>query len=641
MEHRPDVAGIRSHFSAALSPRRLYRSTDPCWLLGSFYSLPALFALHHGTYSSDRFAAQDGLRHRDQYARPNSREEGDPTLANLGEELLSRLLFRRKVAPGGRVSSLSDSFVPTSFMGLLFAAVASALCGVGILYILNRATHGAQDNDRSLVLAIQFVIVLLVYRYFQRITLKQASRAVEEALHQWRVRINAKVAKLSLSDLEALSRERVLDGLARNYQQLSQTLVTLAAAIESVLSLVFMLLYVFFVSVTAGLLTCVVAAAAVASFLSIARMMQGALSDTAAAEVRFSRLAEGLTDGFKELRLNSAKRDAVEEDLARTSSDLARARAAASDLRGAVITSANSSANLLPAAAVFLLPVLAGTNHADITAIVTAILFLLGPIGGLVRGMQEMPTAQFAASEITSFEREIDGMHAVEEPQDTEVIKFAKLNVSDVDYVHRHSEQEGQGFAIAGIDLVLERGNIVFITGANGSGKTTLLRVLTGLYPRQGGRIDVNGVPVASHAPQSYRNLFSVVLADFHLFNRPYGLDQDGLRRLEEMLDFLEIRHKLPEDLSAGYDPERLSTGQRKRLALAVALAEERPILVLDEWAADQDPATRERFYTEILPNLKSQGRTIVAVSHDDRYFDCADRHYHMADGRLKRVEIA
>jgi putative ATP-binding cassette transporter len=571
----------------------------------------------------------------------NGREEGDPALALLGEELLSRILFKPKKESAQRASSIFDWIVPTSFVGLLLSACVSALCGVAILYILNTAAHLIEDDDYSLTLAVQFVIVLLIYRYSQRITLKQASSAVEEALHQWRLRINVKVADLSLSDLEALSRERVLDGLARNYQQLSQTIITLAAALEAQLSLAFMLVYLFFVSVTAGLLTCLVAAAAILSFLSIARLMQEALSDTAKAEVRFSRLAEGLTDGFKELRLSAVKRDAVEQDLAHTSATLAQARAAASDLRGAVITSANSSANLLPAAVVFLLPILAGSSRTDLSAVVTAILFLLGPIGGMVRGLQELPTAQFAASEITAFEREIDNLRSTGEQDLPGLNTLDQLHLKGVDYVHPASSPGVQGFAITEIDLTLERGKVVFITGANGSGKTTLLRVLTGLYPRQNGQIIIDDTIVAPQTPQAYRELFSVVFADFHLFDKPYGLDEDGMRRLNDMLKLLGIREKLPEDLAAGYDPEKLSTGQRKRLALAIALAEDRPILVLDEWAADQDPATRERFYTEVLPLLKASGRAIVAVSHDDRYFDCADAHFHMADGRLQRVTPA
>ena len=73
-------------------------------------------------------------------------------------------------------------------------------------------------------------------------------------------------------------------------------------------------------------------------------------------------------------------------------------------------------------------------------------------------------------------------------------------------------------------------------------------------------------------------------------------------------------------------------------MALALALAEDRPVLLLDEWAADQDPATRERFYRQILPTLKQTGKTIIAVTHDERYFDCADVRYHMDEGRMQRV---
>jgi putative ATP-binding cassette transporter len=76
-----------------------------------------------------------------------------------------------------------------------------------------------------------------------------------------------------------------------------------------------------------------------------------------------------------------------------------------------------------------------------------------------------------------------------------------------------------------------------------------------------------------------------------------------------------------------------LSTGQRKRLALVHAYLERRPIMVLDEWAADQDPTFRRIFYTEILPDLKRQGKTLIVISHDDRYFNAADRYIRLEDG--------
>jgi putative ATP-binding cassette transporter len=78
-----------------------------------------------------------------------------------------------------------------------------------------------------------------------------------------------------------------------------------------------------------------------------------------------------------------------------------------------------------------------------------------------------------------------------------------------------------------------------------------------------------------------------------------------------------------------------LSTGQKKRLAFIAALLENRPIYILDELAADQDPQFRKYFYEVILPDLKLKGKTIIAVTHDDKYFHIADRILKMQSGQL------
>jgi len=111
-------------------------------------------------------------------------------------------------------------------------------------------------------------------------------------------------------------------------------------------------------------------------------------------------------------------------------------------------------------------------------------------------------------------------------------------------------------------------------------------------------------------------------------------MDAGELSLFAVWLDRLGIRDKLGEDLTV-LATDALSTGQRKRVALALALAEARPILVLDEWAADQDPQTRKQFYEEILPSLRADGRTIFAITHDEKYFHLCDRRLHMAEGRL------
>lgn len=102
----------------------------------------------------------------------------------------------------------------------------------------------------------------------------------------------------------------------------------------------------------------------------------------------------------------------------------------------------------------------------------------------------------------------------------------------------------------------------------------------------------------------------------------------------EVYLKRLEIAHKVS-IRDGSFTTTDLSTGQRKRLALINAWLEERPVLVFDEWAADQDPTFRRIFYTELLPELKRLGKTIIVISHDDRYFDVADRLVRMAAGKV------
>jgi putative ATP-binding cassette transporter len=193
-------------------------------------------------------------------------------------------------------------------------------------------------------------------------------------------------------------------------------------------------------------------------------------------------------------------------------------------------------------------------------------------------------------------------------------------------------------FALGPINLRIEQGDILFIVGENGCGKTTLIKLLLGLYAPQQGEILLDGQAVTAANRDDYRQLFTTVFADYYLFD---DLLQDAQALPEDAgkyLQRLEIAHKV-QIRDGAFTTTDLSTGQRKRLALVNAWLEKRPVLVFDEWAADQDPTFRRIFYTELLPELKRLGKTIIVISHDDRYFDVADHVLRLRDGR--RVEAA
>jgi putative ATP-binding cassette transporter len=192
-------------------------------------------------------------------------------------------------------------------------------------------------------------------------------------------------------------------------------------------------------------------------------------------------------------------------------------------------------------------------------------------------------------------------------------------------------------FTLGPIELTIRAGEILFIVGENGSGKTTLIKLLLGLYPPQTGDILLDGVSVTAQTRDAYRQNFSAIFFDYNLFEDLIVPERTPLDSARPLLERLDLAHKV--DVSDGrFSTTDLSTGQRKRLALVQAYLEGRPILVLDEWAAEQDPTFRRRFYEELLPEMRRRGRTLIVISHDDRYFGAADRVLHLHDGQI--VEI-
>lgn len=174
----------------------------------------------------------------------------------------------------------------------------------------------------------------------------------------------------------------------------------------------------------------------------------------------------------------------------------------------------------------------------------------------------------------------------------------------------------------------------MFIVGGNGSGKSTLLKLLVGLYYPLSGSIYINDKLLESDDYIHYRELYSTIFTDFHLFERLYGIEDVDYRRVDELLKTMGLSKKTTFK-NNGFSNTDLSTGQKKRLAYIASVLEDKQIYIFDEWAADQDPEFRQYFYEILLKDLKSKGKTVIAVSHDDRYFFAADKIIKIEYGRI------
>jgi len=272
---------------------------------------------------------------------------------------------------------------------------------------------------------------------------------------------------------------------------------------------------------------------------------------------------------------------------------------------------------------------------------VLVLLYMKGPLEHLVTTLPIVSRAQIAFRRIAELSAKFSSPepHLLLDAAEVPDRKISSLELRDVRFAFPPVEGAAP-FALGPISLRVEQGDIVFIVGENGCGKTTLIKLLLGLYAPHQGEILLDGQPVTASNRDDYRQLFTTVFADYYLFD---DLLQDGQALPEDAgkyLQRLEIAHKV-QIRDGAFTTTDLSTGQRKRLALVNAWLEKRPVLVFDEWAADQDPTFRRIFYTELLPELKRLGKTIIVISHDDRYFDVADHLLRLRDGKRVEAEVS
>jgi putative ATP-binding cassette transporter len=266
---------------------------------------------------------------------------------------------------------------------------------------------------------------------------------------------------------------------------------------------------------------------------------------------------------------------------------------------------------------------------------VLVLLYMKGPLEHLISTLPIISRAQIAFRRIAELSRQFSSPepHLLLSEQGNVNTAVHSLELRNVSYSFPPVEGS-QPFKLGPVNLRINEGDITFIVGENGCGKTTLIKLLLGLYAPHTGEISLNGQAVDTHNRDDYRQLFTTIFADYYLFDDVIQGDRQIPEDATRYLKRLEIDHKVSVRDGA-FTTTDLSTGQRKRLALVSAWLEERPVLVFDEWAADQDPTFRRIFYTELLPDLKRLGKTIIVISHDDRYFDVADQIVRMHAGSL------
>jgi len=352
----------------------------------------------------------------------------------------------------------------------------------------------------------------------------------------------------------------------------------------------------------------------------------------------------GLIYGIKELKLHAGRSAAFHHEAIRRTADDVR-NANTKGLFTFVV--ASSWGQLLVFFAIglitFFLARALNVGAGIITGFSLALLYVTTPLQTIMNSVPALARADVA---IANAQKLGFKLMKPETPQiaptaSETVANSVRLDLSRVTYAYDGDGDSDRAFQLGPIDLTIRPGELLFIVGGNGSGKTTLAKVLLGLYTPDRGEIRFNGQLVTNKNRQVYRQLFSAIFSDFFLFDSFFGLDKAHVdRRASEYLVSLRLAKKVSIQ-NGTLSTTELSQGQRKRLALLTAYLEDRPIYFFDEWAADQEPAFKEVFYFDILPALKSRGKAVIVISHDDRYYSVADRVIKLESGHMSAADVS
>lgn len=349
-------------------------------------------------------------------------------------------------------------------------------------------------------------------------------------------------------------------------------------------------------------------------------------------EVKFQGKINDILNGFKEIHMEPAKGEHIFENQineianqAIKSNLTAYTRFINSQVIGHILF------YVLISITVLVFSVLLEIENTKIIDFVFTLLYFLASIQSIMAILPTISKAMVASSKLIALQSDLKNARYTNKKVEkgVNISEFERISAEKIDFFY---SSESDSFGIEQIDFELKKGEIVFIYGGNGSGKTTFINTLLGLHKHTAGVLKLNTDVIDETNYDYYRTAFSVVFNDFYLFDELYKTpDKESW---DNYLTLFELNGKV-ELQGNKLSTTELSTGQRKRLALILAIIEEKPIIVLDEWAADQDPNFRNKFYRVILPLLKERGFTILAITHDDHYYECADRLFKMWEGKL------
>jgi len=542
-------------------------------------------------------------------------------------------------------NSLFQVAKPASLIKYILLSILTGAFSFGFITFVNRLINemmhpvAAIDHRRNILIFAAIILFFVLSRRFLAISTIRFSQRIF-----WKLRTDIIHLVLKANYEQFKGKQNLVSAaLIRDVNALTNASLNIIQFSTSVIMIIACFIYMALLSVPLFFITLFVVIAGISVYYWNMNKNQRFFRIGRDLDDNFIGSFNSLLSGFKEIQLDPRKGDEIyEKEIKVVSANSIR------NSQKAYVGFLNNQMTgqvLFYCLIAFLLLFLKFWINLDTQIVVNFLFILLFLLGAVETTMVILPgliQAKVSAERLTELRQELSNNEFSDYRWvgDLATNGFETIRVDKVKY--RYPEEEGsgeEGFSIGPISLEINKGDVVFIYGGNGSGKTTFILTLLGLLKPSEGTIYLKDMPLDDSNYKAFRLLFGVVFSDFYLFNKLYGIGQVNKARADQLIELFELDGLVTFEGNA-FSTGDMSTGQRKRLALIGTLLENKPILVLDEWAADQDPHFRRKFYNEIIPILKNDGYTLICITHDDKYYHCADRLYKMDYGRVKEVSV-
>ena len=533
-----------------------------------------------------------------------------------------------------RVFAASKIYLALSVFTGVLAGAGSAL----LLAFITRSLENSRTDDADR--GPTFFALCLISMALSASSLILLSRIAQDNLYELRLWLSNCILVAPLRLIQTLGQHRLIAALTADIESIVVAQEALPVLFIEGSKVVAVFIYLWLLSPNLFL---IVAAYVVISVIGLQAPQQWALrwlERTRRTENSLFGHFRAATEGVKELKVDARRRQAFLDDGLRETARTLRGQKTRAQMIFILLDRwAETLFYILIGLVLFVAPQFHAATSETLTGFALAILFLGGPLSFVGGCLPNLAKGVVALRNIENMGLQLADASEVgtELPRAFQRPQPGVLEI--VDATHQYKNERGEaGYLFGPVTVSIAPGQLVFVIGGNGCGKTTLAFLILGLFVPMGGEIRLAGEAVTNENWETYRQNFSTVFADAFIFDSLFGFTgADEQARAEELLALLKLDNKL--SIAAGrFSTIDLSRGERKRLALLAAYMEDRPFYLFDEWAAEQDPEFREIFYQKLLPDLKARGKTVIVISHDDRYFHLADQLIRLRSGKLDAV---